>query len=50
MSKFTLQISQTYERPQFSQTVNSRLQWYIQNSAKHLRSGPLRKKIEAFSS
>ena len=37
MSTFTLQLNQYYQRPQFSQTMNSRLYMRIQNPVEHLR-------------
>ena len=38
MSKFTLKLNQSYQRPQFSQTMSIRLQRRIQNPAKHVES------------
>ena len=41
MSKFTLQLSKFYWRPQFFQTVSRRLQMLTQKSVKHLRGSVL---------
>ena len=45
INKFKLQLSQSYQRPQFSQTMSSRLQGCIQSSAEHLRWSVLQKMI-----
>ena len=37
MSKFTLQLNKSYQRPQFSQAMSRRLRRRIQNSIKHIR-------------
>ena len=37
MSKFIVQLNQSYKGPQFSQTISSRLQKRTHNSVKHLR-------------
>ena len=47
MSKFTLQLNQSYKHFQISQTMSSRLQRRIQNSDKHLRWSVLRKRLTA---
>ena len=37
MSKFTLQLNQSYQHLQFYQTMSTRLQMQIQNTVRHLR-------------
>ena len=49
MNKFTLELNQSYWRPQFSQTMSNRLQRHSENTVKYLRRNVVPKKVTGFS-